>query len=244
MGIMMAGQRAAIGRFLAFSRTQESSADSAGAKYLSAAGISGKGSIEFFKKLQNQEYRLAVAETDSYDRTHPISSERIQALLQVYQKDPAWNRPPDPALEARFQRVKAKLIGFVDPEARDHQIPRERPERPGALCPRLRLSYRRLSGESAVGGQRAPQKRPARSLLSRAEGSDPAGIRQADRSHRPTARGGRPGQRSAADRGDARPRPDLDRKPEEFRRGQAGAEGSGQPRQSEPVRLVPARHHL
>ncbi|WP_405051881.1 M48 family metalloprotease [Sphingomonas sp.] len=116
MGIMMAGQRAAIGRFLAFSRTQESSADSAGAKYLSAAGISGRGSIEFFKKLQNQEYRLAIAATDSYDQTHPISSERIQALSQIYQKDPAWNRPSDPALEARFQRVKAKLIGFVDPK--------------------------------------------------------------------------------------------------------------------------------
>ncbi len=114
MGIMMAGQRAALGRFLAFSRTQESSADSAGARYLSAAGISGKGSIEFFKKLQNQEFRLAVAEKDSYDRTHPLSSERISSLLQVYQKDPAWNRPSDPALEARFQRVKAKLIGFVD----------------------------------------------------------------------------------------------------------------------------------
>jgi predicted Zn-dependent protease len=116
MGIMMAGQRAALGRFLAFSRTQESSADLAGAKYLAAAGISGKGSIEFFKKLQNQEFRLAVAEKDSYDRTHPLSSERISALLQVYQKDPAWNRPPDPALELRFQRVKAKLIGFVDPK--------------------------------------------------------------------------------------------------------------------------------
>ena len=116
MGIMMAGQRAALGRFLAFSRTQESSADSAGAKYLSAAGISGRGSIEFFKKLENQEYRLAIAQKDSYDQTHPISSERIAALEQVYKKDPAWNRSSDPALEARFQRVKAKLIGFVDPK--------------------------------------------------------------------------------------------------------------------------------
>ena len=116
MGIMMAGQRAALGRFLAFSRTQESSADLAGARYLAAAGISGKGSIEFFKKLQNQEFRLAVAEKDSYDRTHPLSSERVSTLLQVYQKDPAWNRPPDPMLEERFQRVKAKLIGFVDPK--------------------------------------------------------------------------------------------------------------------------------
>jgi predicted Zn-dependent protease len=115
IGIMMAGQRAALGRFLAFTRAQESSADLAGAKYLATAGVSGKGSLEFFKKLQNQEFRLAVAEKDSYDRTHPLSSERINALREVYQKDPAWNRPPDPALEARFQRVKAKLIGFVDP---------------------------------------------------------------------------------------------------------------------------------
>ncbi len=116
MGIFAAGQQAALGSFLAFSRAQESSADQAGAAYLSTAGISGKGSIEFFKTLQNQEFRLAVAEKDSYYRTHPLSSERINALLAVYQKDPAWNRPPDPALEARFQRVKAKLIGFVDPK--------------------------------------------------------------------------------------------------------------------------------
>ena len=115
MGIMMAGQRAALGRFLAFSRTQESSADLAGARYLAAAGVSGKGSLEFFKKLQNQEYRLAVAEKDSYDRTHPLGSERINALREVYEKDPAWNRPLDPKLEARFQRVKAKLLGFVNP---------------------------------------------------------------------------------------------------------------------------------
>ncbi len=115
MGIMMAGQRAALGRFLAFTRAQESSADLAGAKYLAAAGVSGKGSIDFFKKLQNQEFRLAVAEKDSYDRTHPLGSERINALREVYQKDPAWNLPPDPALEARFQRIKAKLHGFVDP---------------------------------------------------------------------------------------------------------------------------------
>jgi predicted Zn-dependent protease len=114
MGIMMAGQRAALGNFMAFTRAQESSADSAGASYLSKAGISGKGSLEFFKKLRNQEYRLAIYAEDSYDRTHPLSQERVQALTEVYSKDPAWNRPPDPALEARFQRVKAKLLGFVD----------------------------------------------------------------------------------------------------------------------------------
>jgi predicted Zn-dependent protease len=116
MGIMMAGQRAAMGNFFAFTRAQESSSDLAGASYLSKAGISGKGSLEFFKKLQNQEYRLAVYATDSYDRTHPLSSERVETLTQIYQKDPAWDRPTVPAIEARFQRVKAKLVGFVNPK--------------------------------------------------------------------------------------------------------------------------------
>ena len=58
MGILSAGQQAAMGKFLAFSRGQEGTADAAGAQYLSKAGISGRGSITFFKKLQNFEFRL------------------------------------------------------------------------------------------------------------------------------------------------------------------------------------------
>ncbi len=116
MGIVMAGQRAAMGSFFAFTRAQESSADFAGATFLRKAGISGKGSLDFFGKLRKQEYRLAIYATDSYDRTHPLSQERISALSEVYQKDAAWERPTDPALEARFQRVKAKLMGYVEPK--------------------------------------------------------------------------------------------------------------------------------
>ena len=114
MGLMAMGQQAAIGNFLSFTRAQETSADLAGASYLATAGISGKGSLEFFKKLQNQEYRLAIYATESYDRTHPLSSERISILENLYKKDPAWERPSDPQLEARFQRVKAKLLGFIN----------------------------------------------------------------------------------------------------------------------------------
>jgi predicted Zn-dependent protease len=116
MGILAAGQQAAMGSFLSFTRAQEASSDQAGAAYLSKAGISGRGSIEFFKKLQNQEYRLAIYAKDSYDRTHPLSNERIAALSEIYQKDAAWSRRTDPKLEARFQRVKAKLVGFVTPK--------------------------------------------------------------------------------------------------------------------------------
>lgn len=113
MGILAAGQQAAMGKFLAFSRVQERSADSAGARYLSEAGISGRGSIDFFKKLQNYEFRLGIPQEDSYGRTHPLSGERVTLLRDVYEKDPAWDKPSDPAIEARFQRVKAKLLGFT-----------------------------------------------------------------------------------------------------------------------------------
>jgi predicted Zn-dependent protease len=82
---------------------------------MSKAGVNGKGLLDFFAKLQNQEYRLAVYSTDSFDRSHPLSSERIQSLEQKLRADPAWGKPTDPALEARFQRVKAKLLGFVNP---------------------------------------------------------------------------------------------------------------------------------
>ena len=123
MGLMALGQRAALGQFLAFTRAQETSADLAGVSYLSKAGISGKGSLEFFKKLQNQEYRLAIYSTDSYERTHPLSSERISILENLYKQDPAWDRPSDPQLEARFQRVKAKLLGFVNAKQAINKYP-------------------------------------------------------------------------------------------------------------------------
>jgi len=115
-GIMMAGQQAAMGSFLSFTRAQEATADASAVKTLHGAGISGKGMLDFFAKLQNQEYRLAIYAKDSYDSTHPLSSERIQALGQSFRSDPAWSKPFDPALNARFLRVKAKLLGFIDPK--------------------------------------------------------------------------------------------------------------------------------
>ncbi len=123
-GILAAGQQAALGKFLAFSRVQERAADAAGARYLSLAGISGRGSIDFFKKLQNYEFRLGIPQEDSYGRTHPLSGERISLLRDTYQADPAWDTPPDPEIERRFQRVKAKLLGFTaDPNTTLREFP-------------------------------------------------------------------------------------------------------------------------
>lgn len=119
MAAMMAGQQAAMGKFLAFTRAQEGSADAAGTSYLRKAGISGKGILSFFGKLRSQEYRLSssYADIDPYAQTHPLTADRIQALRADVEASPAWNVPIDPALEARFERVKGKLTGFMnDPQ--------------------------------------------------------------------------------------------------------------------------------
>lgn len=119
MGIIGAGQQAALGKFLAFSRAQESAADAAGAQYLSKAGISGRGSLEFFNKLQNLEFRYGYKrsyDTEFYS-THPMTSDRLATLQDTYEQDPAWNTPRDSGFEARFQRIKAKLYGYLaDPQ--------------------------------------------------------------------------------------------------------------------------------
>ena len=115
IGIMQAGQRAALGKFLAFNRVQEASADAAGAQYLSDAGLSGRGSLAVFGKLLNQEYRYGYSQSDEagFYRTHPLSGDRISALRGVYEKDPAWQRPANARNQANFERVKAKLIGYI-----------------------------------------------------------------------------------------------------------------------------------
>ncbi len=118
MAILGLGTQAAQNSFLSFSRDQESRADQAGARYLGDAGISGRGSIDFFKKLQGQEFRLAIPQSNEYARTHPLSGTRVANLQAIYEADPAWNRKPDAALEERFKRIKGKLVGFVEEPAR------------------------------------------------------------------------------------------------------------------------------
>ena len=121
-GILGAGQTAAEGKFLAFSRDQEAKADNSGAAYMRAVGISGRGELDFFKKLLNEETRLAIPQDDPYVRDHPLTEDRIENMQAVFEASPAWNTPPDPVFEARFQRIKAKLVGFVEEPGRVYQL--------------------------------------------------------------------------------------------------------------------------
>ncbi|MCL6250024.1 M48 family metalloprotease [Altererythrobacter sp. KTW20L] len=121
MGVMALGQQAAMTSYLGFRRDQEASADAAGVAYLSAAGISGRGSLEFFRKLQSYEFRRGIPQEAEYARTHPLSGNRIATLRADYEADAAWDAPGDPQIQERFERIKAKLFGYLSTPERTLQ---------------------------------------------------------------------------------------------------------------------------
>jgi predicted Zn-dependent protease len=115
MAIMGAGTQIAQRDAMAFSRSQEASADAAGVKYLQASHLSGSGMLSFFGKLRNEEYRLtpAAGSIDPFAQDHPMSADRQATLEQDVQTSPYFHVAEDPALHARFLRIKAKLQGFL-----------------------------------------------------------------------------------------------------------------------------------
>lgn len=125
-GALMAGQQAAIGSFLAFNRNQEAATDLAGARYLSGAGISGRGMLSFFDRLRDNEIRRGYSQSDeaAYARTHPLAGDRIEILRGLLQEDRYWDAPDDPELQARFLAVQAKLYGYLaEPQRTFNQYP-------------------------------------------------------------------------------------------------------------------------
>jgi len=119
MAALMAGQQAAEGKFLAYSRQQEGSADASAVRHLNEAHLSGKGMVSFFTKLKREEYRLTPSYTkiDTYEVDHPMSEDREQVLRDSFSKSPYWNQPLDAETQARFLRIKGKLIGYMDDPA-------------------------------------------------------------------------------------------------------------------------------
>jgi predicted Zn-dependent protease len=101
--------------FLGYSREQESRADQAGATLLDKAGISGKGLADLFDKFRYQEV-FDEARRYAYFRSHPISSDRIEALRRRVETQPNYAKPDDAESIAEHKIMKAKLDGFMNPQ--------------------------------------------------------------------------------------------------------------------------------
>jgi predicted Zn-dependent protease len=140
MGLFGLGTQAGTANFLSFNRNQEASTDQAGARYLSEAGISGRGMIKFFERLRNFEIRRGYSQTDdaAYGRTHPLSGDRVATLREQLESDPAWHAPDDPELQERFLQVRAKLYGYL---AEPRRVLNQYPESDTSLAGHYARAY-------------------------------------------------------------------------------------------------------
>lgn len=108
------GQSQAMNKFLAFSRVQESSADQAGFRFLTGAGLSPQGLPTFLEKLGSQEL-LPASQQSPFVRTHPLSRDRIEALQHKVDDSPLKLKPFPSDWNEQYARAKAKLLGFTSP---------------------------------------------------------------------------------------------------------------------------------
>ena len=109
---LVAGDEPWLRTFLARRRQQESAADIAGLKYLTATGQSGRGMLETFERLgvENRAYGV-----NPYLLSHPTERTRIAQLKEQVVASPHYNAKDSPELQMRHDLIRAKLRGFTIP---------------------------------------------------------------------------------------------------------------------------------
>lgn len=114
-GAMILGGSTQFGTLevLSHTRVGESVADQYAAQYLERTEQSGEGLIEFFEKFRYQEV-FSAARRYPYFRSHPLSSERIDALREVVAESPYHKKQDSEADQKLLSMAKAKLRGFLD----------------------------------------------------------------------------------------------------------------------------------
>ncbi|MEQ8354188.1 MAG: M48 family metalloprotease [Kiloniellaceae bacterium] len=112
--VLSGGQDVALRGLLQYTRTQENSADQSAVTLLRATQQSPRGLLAFMQELSGQEV-LLTSNQDPYLRTHPLTQDRIEFLRQAVRESPYANKPPDPELIRLHNRMRAKLIGFLNP---------------------------------------------------------------------------------------------------------------------------------
>ena len=113
MALLMGSQAVAQREVLAYSRTQESAADQAGAKFLNATGQSPRGMLQVFDRFADQE-AMSGYRQDPFVRSHPLSRDRIAALQDIVESSKFKDRTDAAKELADYALMRAKLRGFIE----------------------------------------------------------------------------------------------------------------------------------
>lgn len=109
--VMTGGSETLLRAFLRERQAQEASADQAGLDLLRKTGQSGKGMLETFERMA-EDNRFTLGET--YRRTHPLERTRIALLRERAAQSPYFDQADPPELKLRHDMVKAKLAGYLN----------------------------------------------------------------------------------------------------------------------------------
>ncbi len=113
MGLLIGSQSVAQRQVLAYSRTQESAADQAGAKFMNTTGQSPRGMMKVFDGFADQE-ALSGYRQDPFVRSHPLSRDRVANLQSLVEDSPFKDKTDSPADLAEYDLMRAKLRGFIE----------------------------------------------------------------------------------------------------------------------------------
>lgn len=113
MAAISAPQALLQSSMLSYQRQQEENADKAAVKLLNTTGQSSKGMYETFKRFSSESL-FAARGADPYQQSHPMPTERVNALQQLAQSSPYWDKKDDAALQLRHDLMRAKTSGFME----------------------------------------------------------------------------------------------------------------------------------
>lgn len=112
--ISLGGQSMAQRSYLAHSRVNESSADQAAMSFFEKSAMNPTGMETFFEKLKSENY-MPENQQSEYIRTHPLTSNRIEAVRHRIEESAYKNKEFPKKWNEQHARMKAKLIGFITP---------------------------------------------------------------------------------------------------------------------------------
>ncbi|WP_247880979.1 M48 family metalloprotease [Skermanella sp. TT6] len=118
--ILGGGQEMARRSYLAYSRAQESTADQAALGYMDQAGVSARGLLNFLEKLAGQDLRPTDRQ-DAFVRTHPLTQDRIESVRYHVEHSRVSDRKAPAEFVEMHARMKAKLMGFIQPQIALHR---------------------------------------------------------------------------------------------------------------------------
>lgn len=108
-----AGSQGIVQRsLLKYNRAEEAAADQAGISYLTRADIDPEGLLRVIERFRGQEV-LSIGNLDPYVLTHPLGTQRFSLLERRIAEQRRSSYPPNDERLYWFQRMQAKLSGFL-----------------------------------------------------------------------------------------------------------------------------------